>query len=152
MKKVTYFAAITILLLSSFILHGQVNHNVSDSVSYKLAVIAINESDQSDHTINIQDDFTIRHIDSMNFDHPTVQKNITILGNGHTLTTGSSSNGCFFLALEKTKLHFGKADGTDILILQGDTNNTITHHNGIIYHRQCIYKREHCCFPCSTPK
>lgn len=104
-------------------------HEVADATAFTQAIEqAKTDSSDKAHVIKLTADITIPTASNENLDDScfAVQGNVTILGDGHTL----SLSNYFFNIRNGGTLTFGKSDGSDALVVKGGDDIQI---HGIIH-------------------
>lgn len=104
-------------------------HEVADATAFTQAIEqAKTDSSDNAHVIKLTADITIPTASNENLDDScfVVQGNVTILGDGHTL----SLSNYFFNIRNGGTLTFGKSDGSDALVVKGGDDTQI---HGIIH-------------------
>lgn len=104
-------------------------HEVADATAFSQAIErAKTDSSDNAHVIKLTADITIPTASNENLDDScfVVQGNVTILGDGHTL----SLSNYFFNIRNGGTLTFGKSDGSDALVVKGGDDTQI---HGIIH-------------------
>lgn len=108
--------------------------NVSSFDEFKEAFKVIAEANSGDFTISLTNDFVLSGRNDSDFDFLVKSsKNVTLLGNGHTITYGAGNNSAesnLTLGVKGGTLKLGSEDGSNKLTIT--TNNSVNHADPLI--------------------